>query len=282
MGKLSLIQKEITISLVKNLGLSSRECLIETKFILEYVLKKSYAQIYLDKSIDLLKHQEIDIQNIISQRLQKKPLAYIFKEWDFYGETFYINEHVLIPRQDTELLIDLVLNKYKRDSQINICDLGTGSGIIGITLANHYNSSQVMLSDISKEALLITRNNINKFKLTNAKAICSDWYHKLPKIQFDLIVSNPPYININDPYLKADELEYEPRTALFSENEGYADIEIIVNNAHNYLKEGGQLMIEHGYNQSSQVKSIFAEAKFLSIEQHVDINSKIRVTSGLV
>ena len=282
MGKLSLIQKEITISLVKNLGLSSRECLIETKFILEYVLKKSYAQIYLDKSIDLLKHQEIDIQNIISQRLQKKPLAYIFKEWDFYGETFYINEHVLIPRQDTELLIDLVLNKYKRDSQINICDLGTGSGIIGITLANYYNSSQVMLSDISKEALLITQNNINKFRLTNAKTICSDWYHKLPKIQFDLIVSNPPYIDIEDPFLKVDELQYEPKTALFSENEGYADIEIIINNARNYLKKGGQLMIEHGYNQSNQVKSIFTEAKFLSIKQYVDINSKIRVTSGLV
>ena len=282
MGTFNLIQKEITSSLITNLGLSSRESLIETKFILEYVLKKPYAQIYLDKSIDLLKNHEVDIKNIISQRLQKKPLAYIFKEWDFYGETFCINEHVLIPRQDTELLIDLVLNKYKREIKMNICDLGTGSGIIGITLAKHYNNSQVILCDISKEALLITQNNINKFKLTNAKTVFSDWYHKLPKIQFDLIVSNPPYIDIDDPFLKVDELQYEPKAALFSENKGYADIEMIVNNAPNYLKEGGQLMVEHGYNQSSQVKSIFAKAKFLSIKQHLDINSKIRVTSGSI
>ena len=282
MATLSAIQKEITRNLIANLGLSSRESLIETRFILEYVLKKTYAQIYLDKSISLRESEEINIKNIISQRLQNKPLAYIFKEWDFYGETFYINEHVLIPRQDTELLIDLVLKNFKKERKINICDLGTGSGIIGITLARHFKSSQVMLTDASKEALLITQKNIDKFKLKNAKTSCSDWYHKIHKIQFDLIVSNPPYIDIDDPFLKADELQYEPKTALFSRNKGYADIEMIVNNAPNYLKEGGQLMIEHGYNQSSQVKLIFAKAKFLSIKQHLDTNAKIRVTSGLI
>jgi release factor glutamine methyltransferase len=282
MATLSSIQKEITRNLVTNLGLSSRESLIEARFILEYVLKKSYSQLYLYQSISLLKSEELHIKNIIALRLKKKPLAYIFKEWDFYGETFYIDEHVLIPRQDTELLIDIVLNKYKKEIKMNICDLGTGSGIIGITLARHFNNSQVMLTDTSKEALIITKNNINKFKLKNAEAYCGDWYHKLPKIQFDLIVSNPPYIDIDDPILKTDDLQYEPKTALFSENKGYADIEMIVNNAPNYLKEGGQLIIEHGYNQSSQVKSIFVEAKFLSIKQHLDINSKIRVTSGLV
>ena len=281
MGTLSSIQKEITSNLAMKLGLSTRESLIEAKFILEYVLKKTYAQLYSDRSMNLLKEEELCIRNIIKQRLQKKPLGYILKEWDFYGETFHINDYVLIPRQDTELLIDLIFKEYKKETQMNICDLGTGSGIIGITLAKQYKNSQVILADSSKKALIIAKENINKFKLINAKTLYSDWYHKFPNLQFDLIVSNPPYIDIDDPFLKKDNLQYEPEAALFSGNQGYADIEIIVNNARDYLKKGGQLMIEHGYNQSKNVKLIFEHAKFLSIKQHLDINSKIRVTSGL-
>ena len=282
MGTLSSIQKEITSNLVMNLGLSTRESVIEAKFILEYVLKKTHAQLYSDKSISLLKEEELHIRSIIGQRLQKKPLGYILKEWDFYGETFHINDNVLIPRQDTELLIDLIFKEYKKEAQMNICDLGTGSGIIGITLARQFKNSQVILSDASKKALIIAQENINKFKLINAKTLYSDWYNKFSKAQFDLIVSNPPYIDIDDPFLKKDNLRYEPETALFSGNQGYADIEVIVNNARVYLKKGAQLMLEHGYNQSNRVKLIFEQAKFLSIKQHLDINSKIRVTSGQV
>ena len=282
MGTLSSIQKEITSKFVSYLGLSTRESLIETKFIFEYVLKKTYAQLYADKSVNLLKKEELYIRNIVSQRLQKKPLGYILKEWDFYGETFLINDYVLIPRQDTELLIDLIFNEYKKDTRMNICDLGTGSGIIGITLARRFQNSQIMLTDVSKKALVIAQKNINKFKLINTKIFYSDWYHRLSKVKFNLIVSNPPYIDINDPILNKDNLEYEPEEALFSKNKGYADIEIIVNNARDYLKKGGQLIVEHGYNQSNDVKLMFEQAKFLSIKQHLDINSKIRVTSGLV
>ena len=282
MSTLSSIQKEITSSLAIKLGLSTRESLIEAKFILEYVLKRTYAQLYSDRSIILLKEEELYIRNIIKQRLQKKPLGYILKEWDFYGETFLINSDVLIPRQDTELLIDLIFKEYKKETQINICDLGTGSGIIGITLARRFKNSQIILTDTSKEALIIAQENINKFKLKNAKTLYSNWYSEFPEVEFDLIVSNPPYIDIDDPFLKKDNLQYEPEKALFSGNHGYADIEIIVNNARDYLKEGGQLMIEHGYNQSNLVKLIFENAKFLSIKQHLDINSKIRVTSGLI
>ncbi|MDC0423312.1 peptide chain release factor N(5)-glutamine methyltransferase, partial [Methylophilaceae bacterium] len=151
-----------------------------------------------------------------------------------------------------------------------------------ITLAKLFKNSQFVLTDASKKALIVAQENINKFKLTNAKTLHSNWYHKFPKVQFDLIVSNPPYIDIDDAFLKKDNLQYEPESALFSRNQGYADIEIIVNNARDYLKKGGQLMIEHGYNQSNHVKLIFEQAKFLSIKQHLDINSKIRVTSGVV
>ena len=215
MGTLSSIQKEITSNLVMNLGLSTRESLIEAKFILEYVLKRTYAQLYSDKSVNLLKEEEVHIRNIIGQRLQKKPLGYILKEWDFYGETFHINDYVLIPRQDTELLIDLIFKEYKKETQMNICDLGTGSGIIGITLAKQYKNSQVILTDSSKKALIIAQENINKFKLINAKTLYSDWYNKFSKAQFDLIVSNPPYIDIDDPFLKKDNNCFVPVIPFF-------------------------------------------------------------------
>ncbi|MDA1338942.1 MAG: peptide chain release factor N(5)-glutamine methyltransferase [Proteobacteria bacterium] len=282
MGTLSIVQKEITEDFVKNLGLSQRESLIEAKFIFEYVLKKSYSQIISVQPITLSNEESVLIQEIVKLRLQKKPLAYIFNEWDFYGETFHINEHVLIPRQDTELLIDLVLKQYKKEVSMNICDLGTGSGIIGITLARHYQSSKVIIADISSDALLIAQKNIEKFDLKNIKTFRSDWYQNLPKTQFDLVISNPPYVDSTDPYLNKDELKFEPPSALYSDNKGYSDIEKIINHSPDYLKEGGQLIIEHGYNQADQVKAIFQSAKFISINQYQDINSKIRVTSGFI
>jgi len=282
MRSLRLIQNEISKEISEKLRLTSREAQIESKFILEYVLKEPYKHHLQDESFQLDENQNLLIREILDQRIQKKPLAYIFNEWDFYGETFYLDEHVLIPRQDTELLIDLAFKKYSRDAHIHICDLGTGSGIIGITLAKHFFNSHVFVSDISEPALHVTQRNIEKFRQKNITAVHSDWYQSLPETSFDLIISNPPYIDINDSNLNNEDLKYEPISALFSGNKGYADIQQIINRAPQYLKKAGCLMLEHGDKQNEIVQSLFHKKKFSIIEQHLDINSKIRVTSGAI
>jgi release factor glutamine methyltransferase len=281
-----MIIKELSLRIRKllseNLGLNLREAEIESRFILEHILKVNHH--YLIKNYEQLveANKLKQIMKCVSDRMSHKPLAYIFKEWKFYDMEFHINSNVLIPRQDTELLVDLIIEKYDKQRKIDILDLGTGSGAIGIVLGNKFKNANILLSDISLNAIDIAKKNILRHKLRNISVIQSDWFTKIPKKKFEVIVSNPPYIDKSDVHLKEKALIYEPQDALISKQEGYADIIEIIKISPKFLKPNGTLYIEHGYNQHKKVHQLFLDNNFIKIEKNEDLNGIIRATSGKI
>ena len=281
MSSVSYHKKRIEECLKKNIQINAREAKIEADYILKFALKKPSSFFISNQKTNIEKTQEELISSILKKRIKREPLAYIFKEWDFYGETFYLDKNSLIPRQDTELIVDLVLNQFDKKSKLNILDLGTGSGVIGITLSKFYPNSLITISDISPKALKVANKNIKKHKVSNVNSIESNWFSgfKEEKI-FDLILTNPPYIAKGDVHLTNLEINYEPSNALVSANNGFSDIFKIIDSAANFLKPQGKLFIEHGYTQADKVKNYLQKKYFDTIKQHRDINHKIRVTSA--
>jgi len=281
LSSVSFHKKRIEECLRENIQINEREAQIEAENILKFALKKPSSFFISNQKTNIDKIQEELISSILKKRIKSEPLAYILNEWDFYGETFYLDKNSLIPRQDTELLIDLVLKKYDKESKLNILDLGTGSGVIGITLSKLYPNSMITISDISSKALNVANKNIKNHNVTNIRSLESDWFNSFKEKElFDLILTNPPYISKDDDHLNNLELGYEPSNALVASKNGFADIFKIIDTSPRFLNSEGLLMIEHGYTQGNRVKNYFQQKSFNNIEQHRDINQKIRVTSA--
>ena len=281
MQSIDFYRKKIKAELQELLNMTPREANLEAQFILQFVLKETFSQLIIQRSKTVSKNDVHSMDLIVKQRLVNIPLAYIFNEWDFYGKTYYITPETLIPRQDTELMIDILLQSNNKESQLNILDLGTGSGVIGLTLAQHFSCAQVTLSDISSSAIKVAEINGKNTNVKNIQFIQSDWFESIKHNNFDIIVSNPPYIAETDSHLLHPELLAQPRIALVSEMSGLKDIKHIVQNAKQYLNESGMLIIEHGYDQAMMVQDIFIANDFNNIAQHKDINGVIRITSGI-
>lgn len=274
-------QKRIVGYLKEKIRINEREANIEANHILKFVLKKPISYLVTNQKIKIKKTEDEFISKILKKRSKKEPLAYILREWDFYGETFFLNKNSLIPRQDTELMIDLAINQFDKDSRLNILDLGTGSGVIGITLSKLFPNSKITVTDISSKALQVANKNIKQHKLKNIHSIESDWFNNIKKNEkFDLIMTNPPYVSKDDPHLINPELKFEPSNALVSADNGFSDIFKIIDESPKFLKAEGRLFIEHGYNQEVKVKKYLQKKSFCKIKQYQDLNQKIRVTSG--
>jgi len=281
LSSVSFHKKRIEECLRENIQINQREAQIEAENILKFTLKKPSSFFISNQKTNIDKIQEELISSILKKRIKSEPLAYILNEWDFYGETFYLDKNSLIPRQDTELLIDLVLKRYDKGSKLNILDLGTGSGVIGITLSKLYPNSMITISDISSKALNVANKNIKNHNVTNIRSLESDWFNSFKEKElFDLILTNPPYISKDDDHLNNLELGYEPLNALVASKNGFADIFKIIDTSPRFLNSEGLLMIEHGYTQGNRVKNYFQQKSFNNIKQHRDINQKIRVTSA--
>ena len=231
----------------------------------------------LKKTISKAQYEKI--KKFVSVRATGKPLAYIFKEWSFYGRSFYINSSMLIPRPETELIIDLLKEKNILKDNIELLDLGSGSGSIGISAKlETKNKVNLHLSDISKRCVHGIKKNLQKFDI-QANVYLSNWFENIPNIKFDVIISNPPYISYKDPHL--NELHFEPKRALVSKKDGLADIHKIIKNSTHYLNRQGLIIIEHGYNQKDAVHEIFNRYNFNQVESYKDLLGHYRITKGL-
>ena len=263
----------------QNIGYSIDEARIEARFILEHVLKITQKEIIQesDRLVDIKNQAEITY--IIDKRITGTPLPYLLGEWSFYGRTFTVYPHVLIPRADTETLIEKALSKINTHDSLHILDLGCGTGVIGITLALERPLSRVTLIDQSEDALKNTKNNQKLHGILNIMIQKSDWFSALDQTHFDVIVSNPPYLEKNDPHL-LEGLEVEPMHALVSGFTGIEAIQHIIENSKNHIKPSGWLFIEHGYNQAEIVKKLFEKNNYQSIEHAKDIHGVLRVTFG--
>ncbi len=218
---------------------------------------------------------------MVSQRQQGIPVAYLVGKREFWSREFEVDPAVLIPRPDTELLVELSLSLLPSGQPCKIIDLGTGSGILAITLAAERPLAEVVATDISLAALDIAQRNTQRLHVTNVRFLASHWFDAVSERDFDLVISNPPYIADDDPHLRQGDVRFEPQTALVSAENGLKDIRLIADQARRHLKIGGHLLIEHGYNQQAEVQDIFEQVNYRQVTAHKDLAGNPRVTSGL-
>ena len=267
----------IQSKLYEGIGYSSDEAKLEARFILEHVLKIAQKEIIQKSDLQIDTDNQTEIEYITEKRIAGIPLPYLLGEWSFYGRTFKVNPHVLIPRADTEILIEKALSKINAHDLYEILDLGCGTGIIGITIALERPLSNVTLIDQSEHAIQNTKENQTLHQVTNVMIQKSDWFSTLDQTRFDVILSNPPYLEDNDPHL-SEGLEDEPLDALVSGPTGIEAIQYIIENAKNHIKPSGWLFIEHGYNQAIILKDLFEKNGYQHIENANDIHGIHRVT----
>ncbi len=209
-----------------------------------------------------------------------EPLAYVLGSQAFWGREFLVNQHTLIPRPDSERMIDVVL-EFIRSANLNaptILDLGTGSGCLAITLAKEVPNAQVLAVDFCRQALDVATKNATWLQADNCQFLQSDWFAKVVG-QFDIIISNPPYIAADDEHLP--KLSAEPISALVAENDGLADMIRIIQDACDFLKQGGLLAIEHGHTQGQAVAKLFIKSGFDKVQTIKDYGGNDRLTMGI-
>ena len=271
--------KNIQNKLYLSIGYSSDEAKLEARFILEHVLKITQKEIIQKSDENIHTDNRTQIEYITEKRIAGTPLPYLLGEWAFYGRIFKVNPHVLIPRADTETLIETALSKINARDHYDILDLGCGTGIIGITIALERALSKVTLIDQSEHAIKNTKENQSLHQVSNIMIQKSDWFSALDQKRFDVILSNPPYLEENDPHLLQG-LEDEPLDALVSGPVGTEAIQYIIENAKNHIKPSGWLFIEHGYNQAKILNDLFEKNGYQHIENAKDIHGVHRVTFG--
>ena len=253
---------------------------LDAEVLLAFVLEKnrSYLRAWNDKFLDKPTISRFNL--LISKRLDGVPIAYLTGTREFWSRDFNVSPDVLIPRPDTELLIELCLAQIPTNSICNILDLGTGSGAIAVTLAAERPNVKIFAVDASAAALEIAKENARRHNCQNVEFILSDWFAALPKIKFDLIVSNPPYIAPDDEHLSQGDVRFEPKSALISAENGLRDITIIASESKNYLTPRGQLWFEHGYNQAHAVQTILTQRQYSDVQTFTDLAAQPRVTKG--
>jgi release factor glutamine methyltransferase len=273
------VLKNTTSTLHQHIAYSLDEAKLEARFILEYVLKINQKEMIQENGRLLDEYDQRQIQSITDKRISGIPLPYLLGEWSFYGRTFKVNQNVLIPRADTEILVEKVLSKINKHDIFHMLDLGCGTGIIGITLALERPLSKATLIDQSEDALKNTKENLTLHQAPNITIQKSDWFSALANTKFDVIVSNPPYLENSDPHLLED-LKHEPMNALISGPTGMRAIAYIIEHAKNYMNQDAWLFIEHGYNQAEITKDLFLKNGYQHIEHAKDIHGIHRVTFG--
>lgn len=225
----------------------------------------------------LTQQQYAHFKTLIERRLQGEPIAYITGEREFYGRTFTVNRDVLIPRPETELLVELVLAHMPLHQPLRILDLGTGSGCIGISLALERPDAWITATDNSNQALNVAQSNADRLG-ADIEFIKSDWFSALAHQKFDFIVSNPPYIAGFDAHLYLGDVRFEPRGALTSGPQGLDDLAHIISHAPKFLQHQAHLFLEHGYDQVRAVAELLGHAGFNRIDASQDLAGHYRVT----
>ncbi|MEQ1544250.1 peptide chain release factor N(5)-glutamine methyltransferase [Methyloglobulus sp.] len=272
--------KTVLADAVKSLEIVSDSALLDAEILLCNALGKerTYLRAWLDK--DLHPEQIAAFNLLLQQRQQGKPIAYITGKREFWSRDFQVTPDVLIPRPDTELLIELSLALIPASQPYKIIDLGTGSGIIAVTLAAERPHAHIRATDISAAALACAKANAAKHNVEHIKFHQSSWFDSIPDGKFNLIISNPPYVTEDDEHLQQGNLRFEPLTALISAQQGLSDIKTIAETACNRLENGGYLLVEHGYNQREDVQNIFRALGYQQVQTHTDLSGQPRVTSG--
>ncbi len=253
---------------------------LDAELLLSHLLQKSRTYLIAHSELTLTQAIQRQFETLLKQRQQGMPLAYLIGEKEFWSLCLKVTTDTLIPRPETESLVEQTLALLSSRPDATLLDLGTGSGAIAIALAHERPSWQIYASDFSKKALAVAKLNAKKYALENIEFLYSNWFDALPDIQFDAIVSNPPYIASDDSHLIASEISHEPISALSSGKEGLDDIKIIVEQCPKFLKPGGLILIEHGYHQKAPVHALLNQAKLRNCFSVQDLQGHDRISGG--
>lgn len=223
---------------------------------------------------------EAAFAQLLQRRLAGEPVAYLLGRRGFWTLDLAVTPATLIPRPETERLVELALERLPPERPLRVADLGTGSGAIALALASERPQAQVLATDMSADALAVAAANAQRHALGNVSVRLGPWYAPLAGERFDLIVTNPPYIAAGDPHLEQGDLRFEPPTALASGADGLDDIRLIIAGAPAHLSAGGWLLIEHGWDQGAPIRALLEQAGFTAVSTEVDLEQRDRVSLG--
>ncbi len=250
---------------------------LETRILASHALQLSRVQLITQSERAFTADEAQRLSALIRRRLDGEPIAYLIGQREFYGLPFMVTPDVLIPRPETELLVDLALERLPSGGRV--IDLGTGSGAIAVAIARQRPDAHVSALDASAAALIIARQNAAQHQV-NVQFLHSDWYAALTAERFDMIVSNPPYIQDQDPHLAQGDLRFEPVDALTDHADGLSALRAIIRSAGRHLTAQGWLLMEHGYDQAEAVRAFLAEHGFGQAQSWRDLAGIERVSGG--
>jgi release factor glutamine methyltransferase len=252
----------------------------EAELLLLHALQRPRSWLFAHAT-DLLGQGERDsFHTLLARRVAGEPVAYITGQWGFWTLQLEVTPATLIPRPETELLVEQALARLPAEQPCAIADLGTGSGAIALALASERPLAQVMATDFSAEALAVATRNAARNTVANVAFAQGAWYAPLQGRRFDLIASNPPYIASDDPHLARGDLRFEPATALASGHDGLDDIRLIADGATAHLLPGGWLLLEHGWDQGAAIRALLQQVGLNEVETVQDLEQRDRVTLG--
>ncbi len=253
---------------------------LDAQVLLCHVLQCNTAHLAAWPEKNLSEEQASQYLQLMQQRKEGLPVAHLTGSREFWSLNFSVNNNTLIPRPETETLVEFVLEKFANTKSLKLLDMGTGTGAIAIAIATEKPEWKIFASDVSEQALNLAIQNSEQHQTSNTTFIHSDWFNDISEHDFDIIVSNPPYIADDDPHLSAGDVRFEPQSALTAGETGMDDIEHLCLHAKNHLLKNGWLIVEHGYNQKQLVADSFAKNGYTEIEQRNDLSGHTRMTAG--
>ena len=253
---------------------------LDAEILLCDVMRFNRSKIYSHPDQPVADEKLTLFKSLIEQRRQGHPIAHLTGKKEFWSLELAINEDTLIPRPETECLVETSLQLIPDDKECNILDLGTGSGAIAIAIASERPHCNIIATDINANALAMAKKNAAFHGLTNIQFLVSDWYKNIPAQTFDLIVSNPPYIKQDDEHLSQGDVRFEPKLALIAGTDGMQAINIILELAKTYLARDARLLVEHGYDQKELVRHGFLVNGFNQVTTIQDLSGQDRITYG--
>ena len=251
----------------------------DREILLGHCLDRSRTWLYAWPDAEVTEEQAARFRQLLALRRSGTPVAYLTGRREFWSLDLEVNPQTLIPRPETETLVEWALS-LPLPAVAEVLDLGTGSGAIALALASERPRWRVSAVDASAGALQVARANAGRLGLQRVTFLASDWYAALAGRRFDLLVSNPPYIDPDDPHLARGDLRFEPRAALVAPGSGMADLARLAAGAPAHLRPGGWLLLEHGYGQGAPVRALLAEAGFLAVQTRRDLAGRERVSGG--